>query len=154
MIGFFSHSWNMFKIPRVIFVWCWFELNVLFSFVLLLIGMLLFFSQDLLDRAIAFQEDARAVLLEERVDSRSLEKCLEMGLNLDIEVAEIPQLKQVKNAFNNSRFQIIINLKKKKNPWEFFLLRFLPYLHQFLKHCLMSSYILLMAFLYGCHKIH
>ncbi|KAG8196974.1 hypothetical protein JTE90_009028 [Oedothorax gibbosus] len=50
--------------------------------------------KDLLDRAIAFQEDARAALSEERADSRRLEKCLEAGINLDIEVAEIMQLKQ------------------------------------------------------------
>ncbi|GBN11260.1 Lysine-specific demethylase 5C, partial [Araneus ventricosus] len=53
-----------------------------------------FHVKDLLDRAVAFQSEAQEILAEERPDSRRLEKCLEVGINLDIEIPEICQLKQ------------------------------------------------------------
>ncbi|KAF8765195.1 Lysine-specific demethylase 5C like protein [Argiope bruennichi] len=53
-----------------------------------------FHVKDLLDRAVAFQVEAQEILAEERPDSRRLEKCMEVGINLDIEIPEICQLKQ------------------------------------------------------------
>ncbi|GFS49370.1 hypothetical protein NPIL_411092 [Nephila pilipes] len=53
-----------------------------------------FLVKDLLDRAVTFQKEAQDMLGEEKTDSKRLEKCLEVGVNLDIEIAEIAQLKQ------------------------------------------------------------
>ncbi|XP_054718406.1 lysine-specific demethylase 5A-like [Uloborus diversus] len=53
-----------------------------------------FLIKDLLDRTITFRSDASELINEEISDSRKLEKYLEIGLNLHLNLAEIPQLKQ------------------------------------------------------------
>lgn len=52
-----------------------------------------------MDRTLQFESDAKKILNEEVPDSKRLEKFLEAGYNLDIDLAEIPQLKQVSLNF-------------------------------------------------------
>lgn len=52
-----------------------------------------------MDRTLQFERDAKKILNEEVPDSKRLEKFLETGYNLDIDLAEIPQLKQVSLNF-------------------------------------------------------
>lgn len=60
--------------------------------------------QDWLDRTLQFEADAKDILSEEVPDSKKIEKFLETGLNLDIDLLEIPQLKQVTIIIINSFF--------------------------------------------------
>ncbi|XP_077540973.1 lysine demethylase 5 isoform X6 [Haemaphysalis longicornis] len=51
--------------------------------------------RDLVNRVVDFQSSARDLLgLDEMGESKQLEKVLEVGLNLDMDLAEVPQLKQ------------------------------------------------------------
>lgn len=51
--------------------------------------------QDWLDRTLQFEADAKEILDEEVPDSKRLEKLYDAGVNLDIDLPEIPQLSQV-----------------------------------------------------------
>uniref|UniRef100_A0A1W7RA81 [histone H3]-trimethyl-L-lysine(4) demethylase n=1 Tax=Hadrurus spadix TaxID=141984 RepID=A0A1W7RA81_9SCOR len=50
--------------------------------------------KDLLDRVLGFEKDAKALLDEEMADSKKLDKLLDFGLSLDVDIPEIPLLKQ------------------------------------------------------------
>jgi histone demethylase JARID1 len=51
--------------------------------------------KELLDRVKDFQKEAADLLSQEMPESRLLDKCVENGVGLDIELPEIPKLKQV-----------------------------------------------------------
>lgn len=51
--------------------------------------------KELLDRVTDFQKEAAVLLSQEMPESRLLDKCIESGVVLDIELPEIPKLKQV-----------------------------------------------------------
>ena len=51
--------------------------------------------KELLDRVTDFQKEAVVLLSQEMPESRLLDKCIENGVVLDIELPEIPKLKQV-----------------------------------------------------------
>ena len=51
--------------------------------------------QDLLAKVIAFQEDAQDALNEETPNSSRLDQLMEFGITLDVELPELPKLKQV-----------------------------------------------------------
>ena len=54
-----------------------------------------YFLQDLLDQVIQFQADAKEALEAETPDSQKLEHLIDFGITLDVELSEIPKLKQV-----------------------------------------------------------
>lgn len=47
-----------------------------------------------------FQNEAQAALNEETPDSEKLEKFMDYGITLDVDLPEIPKLKQVPEKFN------------------------------------------------------
>lgn len=51
--------------------------------------------KELLDRVKDFQKEAAELLSQEMPESRLVDKCIENGVVLDIELPEIPKLKQV-----------------------------------------------------------
>ncbi|XP_025106262.1 lysine-specific demethylase 5A-like isoform X3 [Pomacea canaliculata] len=51
--------------------------------------------KELLDKVVAFQEEAQEALSAEVPDSRQLEKLIDIGITLDVDLPEIPRLKQV-----------------------------------------------------------
>ena len=51
--------------------------------------------QELLDKVVDFQKRAQDALQEETPDSAKLEKLVEAGVTLDVDLPEIPKLKQV-----------------------------------------------------------
>lgn len=51
--------------------------------------------KELLDRVTNFQKEAAVLLNQEMPESQLLDKCIENGVVLDIELPEIPKLKQV-----------------------------------------------------------
>lgn len=53
--------------------------------------------QELLDKVVAFQEEAQEALSAEVPDSRQLEKLIDIGITLDVDLPEIPRLKQVRS---------------------------------------------------------
>lgn len=50
--------------------------------------------KDLLDRVLTFERDAKALLAEDLTDLKKLDKQLDIGLSLDVDLPEIPKLKQ------------------------------------------------------------
>jgi len=56
--------------------------------------------KELLDRVTEFQKEAAVLLSQEMPESRLLDKCIESGVVLDIELPEIPKLKQVMYIFS------------------------------------------------------
>ncbi|XP_067119394.1 lysine-specific demethylase 5A isoform X3 [Centruroides vittatus] len=50
--------------------------------------------KDLLDRVLGFERDAKVLLSEDMTDLKKLEKQLDIGLSLDVDLPEIPKLKQ------------------------------------------------------------
>ncbi|XP_023233588.1 lysine-specific demethylase 5A-like [Centruroides sculpturatus] len=50
--------------------------------------------KDLLDRVLGFERDAKVLLSEDMTDLKKLEKQLDIGLSLDVDLSEIPKLKQ------------------------------------------------------------
>lgn len=53
------------------------------------------FLQDLIDKVTDFQNEALDALHEETPDSEKLAKLIEFGVTLDVDLPEIPKLKQV-----------------------------------------------------------
>ena len=51
--------------------------------------------QDLLNRVESFQQEAQAALQDEMPNSEKLHRLLEIGVGLDVELPEMPKLKQV-----------------------------------------------------------
>ncbi|KAK7101928.1 hypothetical protein V1264_020234 [Littorina saxatilis] len=51
--------------------------------------------KELVDKVVAFQEEAQEALTAEVPDSRQLEKLIDIGITLDVDLPEIPRLKQV-----------------------------------------------------------
>jgi histone demethylase JARID1 len=51
--------------------------------------------KELLDKVTEFQKESAVLLSQEMPESQLLDKCLESGVILDIELPEIPKLKQV-----------------------------------------------------------
>jgi histone demethylase JARID1 len=56
--------------------------------------------KELLDRVTDFRKEAAVLLSQEMPESRLLDKCIESGVVLDIELSEIPKLKQVMYIFS------------------------------------------------------
>ena len=54
--------------------------------------------QDLLQRVLDFQLEAVEALEEETPNSAKLEKLMEFGVTLDVDLPEIPKLKQVSES--------------------------------------------------------
>lgn len=54
-----------------------------------------FVLQELVDKVVAFQEEAQEALTAEVPDSRQVEKLIDIGITLDVDLPEIPRLKQV-----------------------------------------------------------
>ena len=54
--------------------------------------------QDLLQRVLDFQLEAVEALEEETPNSTKLEKLMEFGVTLDVDLPEIPKLKQVSES--------------------------------------------------------
>ena len=52
--------------------------------------------QELLQKVLDFQAEAQEALVEETPNSTKLERLMEFGITLDVELPEIPKLKQVK----------------------------------------------------------
>ena len=52
-------------------------------------------DEELLDRVTDFQKEAAVLLSQEMTESRLLDKCIECGVVLDIEMPEISKFKQV-----------------------------------------------------------
>lgn len=50
--------------------------------------------KDLLDRVLKFKSDAKDILVEEMPDSKRLEKLLDVSLGYDVDLPEVPQLRQ------------------------------------------------------------
>lgn len=59
--------------------------------------MICFFSsfQELLDQVINFQKEAQDALNAETPDSEKLEQLIEFSATMDVDLVEIPRLKQV-----------------------------------------------------------
>ena len=55
------------------------------------------FLQELLQKVLDFEKDANIALNEERPDSEKLNKLVEFGVTLDVELPEISRLKQLLN---------------------------------------------------------
>lgn len=53
------------------------------------------FLQELLDKVVQFQKDAQEALEAETPDSEKLEQLIEFSVTLDVDLPEIPKLKQV-----------------------------------------------------------
>lgn len=51
--------------------------------------------QDLLKKVVTFQTETQEALNEETPDSVKLERLMEFGITLDVDLPEIPRLKQV-----------------------------------------------------------
>lgn len=51
--------------------------------------------QELLDQVLNFQSEAKEALEAETPDSTKLEQLIEFGVTLDVDLSEIPKLKQV-----------------------------------------------------------
>lgn len=51
--------------------------------------------QELLDKVVEFREEAQEALVAETPDSEQVETLIEIGLCLDVDLPEIPKLKQV-----------------------------------------------------------
>ncbi|KAL8614742.1 hypothetical protein ACOMHN_055300 [Nucella lapillus] len=51
--------------------------------------------KELVDRVVEFQEEAQEALTAPTPDSRQVDKLINLGLNLDVDLPEIPRLKQV-----------------------------------------------------------
>ena len=58
---------------------------------------LLSILQDLLNRVLEFREEAQEALDAETPDSEQVEGLIEFGIGLDVDLPEIPKLKQVNN---------------------------------------------------------
>ena len=56
---------------------------------------ILSFKQDLLKKVVTFQTEAQEALDEETPDSAKLERLMEFGITLDVDLPELPRLKQV-----------------------------------------------------------
>ena len=52
--------------------------------------------KELVESVKEFRKDSRALLWQTMPDVKALERCIEMGINLDIELPEIPKLKHVR----------------------------------------------------------
>lgn len=61
----------------------------------MLMTVSLFKFQDLLDQVLNFQSEAKEALEAETPDSGKLEQLIEFGITLDVDLPEIPKLKQV-----------------------------------------------------------
>lgn len=57
--------------------------------------LLLNVFQELLDQVLNFQSEAKEALEAETPDSTKLEQLIEFGVTLDVDLSEIPKLKQV-----------------------------------------------------------
>lgn len=65
--------------------------------------------QELLDKVVQFQKDAQEALDAETPDSEKLEQLIEFSVTLDVDLPEIPKLKQVSvKQDSGDRFSILI----------------------------------------------
>lgn len=73
--------------------------------------------KELLDRVTDFQKEAAVLLSQEMPESQLLDKCLESGIVLDIELPEIPKLKQV--IHTSSVFLTVLCVVEQNLPWHY-----------------------------------
>jgi histone demethylase JARID1 len=64
----------------------------LFEILLRILALVL---QELVDKVVAFQDEAQTALSAKVPESRQLEKLIDIGITLDVDLPEIPRLKQV-----------------------------------------------------------
>lgn len=95
-------------------------LNTLVSLFLLL--------QELLEKVEEFHERAQAALSDEMPDSSKLQALLDLGSGLDVELPELPRLKQ---ELQQARWLDEVGSQKKKKTFRCSSREFLKLLHRF-----------------------
>lgn len=66
-----------------------------------------FVLQDLLQKVLDFQAEAKEAMNEETPDSEKLDRLLEFGCSLDVELPEVPKLKQVPSAVRSPQYSLV-----------------------------------------------
>ena len=72
------------------------------------------FTQDLLTKVLDFQKEALEALGAERPDSVQLDKLLDAGVTLDVDLPELPKLKQL---LNQAKWLDQVNNSNKVRPF-------------------------------------
>ena len=76
-----------------------------------------FFGQDLMSHVESFQSEAQKVLQEPTADVARLEQLLDTGITLDVDLPELPKLKQVRRKLSPGLHVYNVCVQRFNIPW-------------------------------------